>query len=178
MTEVAVLRKTQLTPTGLWSRLFGSLFVVTLAILLASCQSNPFNYRSGSVPEPGRISLQSRGETSSAWETRDLRLDYRCVRTGNTLKSSGSVAFADHLTYNFSHIDYFYLAVISLDPAGKVLDMQGLAVAGRGGLEPISFSREFTIPSNTSSVAFTYRGVARGPESDDYEYFWTYPVHR
>jgi hypothetical protein len=145
-----------------------------LIVVLAGCQGSLFSYKSGAVLESQRVPLPSENQISSSWASRDLRIDYRWTRTGDDLKISGQVEFADQLKYNYTRLDYFHLALIFVGQDGNVLEIGDLAPKTDNGIQSASFDTVMRLPPNTSYFAFSYQGVARTSESEDVD-FSNYP---
>lgn len=153
------------------------LVLLALIVFLAGCRGNLLSYKSGMVSESQRIPLPPGNQISSSWESRDLRIDYRWTRTGDDLKISGKVLFADHLKHNYTRLDYFILTLIFAGQNGNVLETRDLGAKADDGIESASFDTDVRIPPDTSHFAFSYQGVARTSESEDVD-FWNYPFRK
>jgi hypothetical protein len=149
-------------------------------VLMFGCQSLSFDPKGHTVPERSWIALPQAGEYSGTWTNEDLTLDYKFVRNQSQLRISGSIQFADRITKNFLIIQYFHLDAIPVDAQGKVLDMIGLTSAASVNTifdHSLEFNSILTLPSNTETIAFSYRGRAYGTEHGDIMDFWEYPVY-
>ncbi len=162
---------------GISRRLF---YVILSAFLLAGCQGIRLDPRSGTVPEEERIRIVTGEDRTGTWAGREIAIDYSYLADGNEMALSGKMNFADLLTYNYSYIEYVYLAVIFADAEGRVLDMTGVTSDRSIYFDPISFNRRIRIPLNAAYFTFTYRGEAYdgGSSGGDSSttYFWKYPI--
>ncbi len=78
------------------------------------------------------------------------------------MQLSGQVKFDNHLQYNFTSLDHFFLWIYFIDEEGKIIGDKAIAVAGyRKRLKNISFDHNLQMPSNVNGIAFGYDGTAR-----------------
>ncbi|HQN18090.1 MAG TPA: hypothetical protein PKV86_03080 [Syntrophobacteraceae bacterium] len=159
------------------------LWPILLMVLVFGCNSISVSPIGHTVPEVKWIALPQSGEYSGTWTNEDLSLPYKFLRNQSQLTISGSVRFADRITNSFKTIQYFHLDALPVDSQGKVLDMVALTTEGNVILEfnrSVAFSKDLTLPPNTASIVFSYRGRAYGGNSADGGGtidFWEYPVY-
>lgn len=157
--------------------------VLTVAVLLAGCQTTPFGMVGGTVAPAERIALPESGQQKGTFETRDLAVAYRLNRAGGNLNIDGTVHFAEYLKVTFGQLRNFNLGVAFVDAQGKVVGSRGLAnivwqVISVDGTLP--FQTAMQIPPGTTSIAFTYRGEVRSPDTEgsDNTSIWHFPIRK
>jgi hypothetical protein len=160
-------------------RLLSAVAAMGLAFLIAGCQTGPLYSGTGYVAPEDTVSV-AQGRGGGTWKGRDLSVAYKYSRDRGGMDISGTIDFADHMTYNFTNLHDFRLSVYFLDESGKVLLTNGLTTQ-RGGLDPIPFHSKLMLPAGAVSMAFSYQGTALegggGGEGGGVSYFWQYPVH-
>jgi hypothetical protein len=166
----------------------GGLRLLLCALLFASgCQPLLTNLRDYMVPEGKRIAIPESGEWSGTYETEDLTLAYRMIKTPGHLNISGSVVFARRISANFPLVTTFHLNAIRTDAQGKVQDMVGLMSVAYYYTEyitpsspPLFFNTMIPITESTRFIAFSYTGQAFDPTEYDGGGmdFWEYPLIR
>ncbi len=153
--------------------------VLCTILLVAACGGMSAFSEGGLVSEENSLSIPD-GQRNGRWNARELGVDYRYGREGQNLYLEGTVTFSRVLTYNFSGLQSFQLAVAFLDANGRVLAMQGL-MTDRGDFDPATFQKTLALPPGTMSMAFTFQGVALSSDSlgsGGLSSFWWYPIHR
>ena len=138
-------------------------------VLLSGCQGVFLTSSGRLVPPRDRINLAGAGEQAGSWQTRDLLIHYKYVRTADQLQISGDMQFGDYLRKVFPFIIYFHSGVLLLNDQGRVLATKNLATtnsyADSSTLVP--FRVTYALPPGTTAIAFTYTGQARSISSND-----------
>lgn len=155
------------------------MLLAVTALLVAGCQSVPVSYSKGVVPPSKQIQLEAGGERSGRYTTDDLSIDYSYVQSQDSLSISGSILFADRLTYSFPSIRNFHADLIFVDAQGRSLSIEGLTSSAMARSEdPLKFSLTVAVPYNSAAIAFSYRGLAiplRSRDGITSMYFDDYP---
>jgi len=142
-------------------------------IFLAACNASLFSYSNAIVGTENRIALLEGKSSKGSWNTRDLSVNYNYNMDANIMQLSGQVEFDNHLQYNFTSLDHFFLWIYFIDEEGKIIGNKVIAVAGyRRRLKNISFDHNLQIPSNANGIAFGYDG--RASESGEGETTWDF----
>jgi hypothetical protein len=163
----------------LFSTGFRLLGFMLVTVLMFGCQSLSVDPKGHTVPESNWVAIPRDGEYSGTWDNEDLSLKYRFFRNQNQIKISGSIQFADRITKTYLVIQYFHLDAIPVDAQGKVLDMIGLTSAGSVNTifdNSLEFTGTLTLPPDTQSIAFSYRGRTAGTKDGGFMDFWEYPL--
>jgi len=163
------------------------IFITIWAVLLVfGCQTISFDPRGRTVAEAQRITIPESGERVGVYNTEDLTLAYRMVRSPGQLNISGEIHFSDRLAENFPIVRYFHLDAILVDARGKVLEMTGLTSTAYFRTQyatPSDFAVTFKTPvaagENVQAVAFSYTGKAFDINTSDGSFmdFWEYPIY-
>jgi hypothetical protein len=113
------------------------------------------------VPAGSRIAIAEGVREQKSAQTQDVSLNYSYFRTQNSLEIQGDLWFVRRI----GDLQYFNLRLLILDTKGNVLQSSGLASAGGGGGDVLTFHRTLQLPENAASVAFAYQGMTRLHES-------------
>lgn len=154
--------------------------VLALGGLLGGCQGSLFNVQGQKLEAADRIAVQGGGPRTGQYRSPDLTLDYEYIRSGDSLKISGTIRFSTSFQGNFITVNTFNLSLMLADSQGTILAQDGLATAyNQGVADPVSFSKTSVIPASTASMAFQYSGSVAGSGKDGSPTpFWHDPVGR
>lgn len=153
---------------------------ILLLISLTGCQGAYYGYANKYVNDMDRVPISDMTQQYRLWQGPDLMIDYTSIINNGRLNLSGTIAFADRVTYNFPRIKYFHLDILFVDSQGKVLSafgvISGTALDSR---DRLAFSRVVPVPDRAVSFAFSYSGDAVGDDDDGggSNSFWHFPVH-
>jgi len=154
-------------------RIFTSSHILTPALLLlvffasAGCRHDLITYTDKVVKEDNRIYLKDGGPTPGVWKTEDLTLNYEYRKRGSDFEISGTIAFDQHLEYNYHSFTNFWFQVYFTDPEGIILAEQFLGTAGyKQEIEDMTFNKRFSLPPNAGAMAFGYSGKAEDASDD------------
>jgi hypothetical protein len=146
-----------------------AVLLLLAGMLLSGCQGSFLSSSGKLVPPRDRITLAAAGEQSGSWETRDLLIHYKYVRTANRLQISGNMQFGDYLRKVYPSIIYFHAGMLMLNEQGRVLATRSVATtnsyANSSTLVP--FRATYDLPPGTTAIAFTYTGQGRSISSGD-----------
>ena len=128
---------------------------------LAACQSGLTNYHGKTVDAQNRFDLQSGGQHKKSWQTKDLLIEFQYLREQQNLQISDLVKMQTHLLH-FNRLQNLFLSLHFVDAAGRVLvDENILSVGYRIEMpQQRPFKSNLTIPSDSTAIAFSYRGSA------------------
>ena len=147
--------------------------VLSLLLTLASCQGKFMSSQGRVVAEEKRIALQPEGSASGSWQGKqDLTVNYTATRNQDILQMAGDILLRKH-----KKLVSFQFSLVLIDADGKILDVVPVTTAGgRQKIEQIPFSREVTLPPDTSYFAFTYDGTTSGiGQGGSPKSFWSAP---
>ena len=137
------------------------IIAIGLLLGLLGCRHGVFTYNGRIVKPENRIPIMEGGPHTAVWKAEDLTVNYRYQRQDGTLEISGTVAFADHLVYNFRDFSNFILTLYFTDADGKILGDHTLTGAGMGQpIEEIPFHRRPALPPGAAGMVFGYQGRA------------------
>jgi len=138
--------------TGLW---------ILLLAGLAACQSGLTSYRGKTVDVANRFDLQERGPHKGSWQTRDILVEFQYLQAQQNLQISGLVKPQTHIL-NFNILKNLYVSLHFVDAGGKVLVDEAIVYAGYRIAMPekMAFKKNLKIPSDSTAIAFSYRGSA------------------
>ena len=142
------------------------IFYISLSLFFllffTACYANRFSYLDATVDMENRIALLEGKSHRGSWNTRDLLVNYNYKMDANILQLSGEVEFDNHLQYNFTYLEHFYLWIYFLDDESKIIGNKAIVVAGyRSRIENIPFHHNLQMPLNANGIAFGYDGRAR-----------------
>jgi len=139
-------------------------------ICLHGCMGGMAGWKGHNVRKDNRISIvETAGKTRGVWETGDLSLKYEYLIRGDRIELDGETILTDKLTH-FTTLDHLSIMVQFLDTEGMVLGHEILFMSSSRALIPmirISFNRSFALPSETTSMSFSYSGKVRDGSGDD-----------
>lgn len=159
---------------------------VILICTLTACQSRFLTYEGAMAKEESRVPLLDGGPHIGSWKTLDLQMEYRYVRTPDSLQIAGDLEFDSSLQFGFTTMERFYLRVNFLDTEGKVLESRAVVTSSyRKMIKKLTFERDLELPAGTRGMAFSYKGRVRdvggGTDSETGGqtewYFWRAPFH-
>jgi hypothetical protein len=161
----------------------GFLVAVLVAVLPSVSQANWFDYKGSKLNSVAVIPLQDGSRQSGHFSTPSVDIDYTYIRTGNTLKLSGTGRYDSSVRGNFLSIPRFYLRVYLADSQGRVLDYSGIVTTSyANSTDEFRFNQQMALPPGTAAMAFGYDGEALGGSGDRGQGagmpFWYLPVNR
>lgn len=154
-------------------------------IVLTGCHGVLLTYKGAMVRDGYLIALTDGTQRSASYQSPDLTIEYRWVRSGNELQISGLAKFTPRIRNGFTMIPYFHLSVFFTDAQGNILEDRWIATPGSD--DPNSqmrFSEKLLLPPGTANMAFSYSGQARdsgdaGKDNGGGETpFWQVPIVR
>ena len=136
--------------------------VAFAGIWFFACQAMPGLSGVGRiVPLEKRIALPGDGTNEAKWISHDLTLQYRYELRKNNLAITGAVDFASSLKTGFSTLNHFFLELVFIDEAGRILASRPLLTIGYGrAIDKFTFKRNTILPPDTVAMAFGFRGRA------------------
>lgn len=136
--------------------------VAVAAMWLFACQTMPGLSGVGRVvPLEKRILLSGDGTNEAEWISHDLTLQYRYELRENSFTITGTVDFASPLKTGFKTLDHFFLEMVFIDEAGRILASRPLLTLGYGrAIAKFTFKRSTALPPGTVAMAFGFRGRA------------------
>ena len=167
-----------------WVQRSGWLLALSI-VLLTGCQGILLTYKGAIVREGYLIALTDGTQRSGFYQSSDLTIEYRWVRSGNELLLSGLVKFTPRIRNGFNLISYFNLSLFFTDAQGKILEDRRIGAPGSGDPnDPMHLSEKLLLPPGTANMAFSYSGQARfsgsggkGDGGGDMP-FWQVPIVR
>ena len=136
--------------------------VAFAGIWFFACQAMPGLSGVGRiVPLEKRIPLPGDGTKEAKWTPHDLTLQYRYELRENNFTITGTVDFASSLKTGFKTLNHFFLELVFIDEAGRILASRPLLSLGYGRpIDKFTFKRSTTLPPGTVAMAFGFRGRA------------------
>ncbi len=125
-----------------------------------------------------QIALGHDVEKAGRYQSNDVVIDYKYVRSGDNMQLSGVLQFATAIQANFVIVRTFQLGLVLADAQGNILGRQGLATSYNDNVgDSISFSSSILVPPQATAMAFSYTGQAynSGRDSNPTN-FWLDPV--
>ena len=122
---------------------------------------------------------------SAVYQSPDLTIEYRWVRSGNELQLSGLAKFTPRIRNSFTMIPYFDLSLFFTDAQGNILEDRRIATPGSGDPDnQMRISEKLLLPPGTANMAFSYSGQARDSDGAGKNKgggdmpFWQVPIVR
>ena len=167
-----------------WVKRGGLLLAVSI-IVLTGCKGILLTYKGAVVRDGYLIALTDGTQRSASYQSPDLTIEYRWVRSGNELQLTGLAKFTPRIRNGFTMIPYFDLSVFFTDAQGNILEDRRIATPGSGDPDSqMRISEKLLLPPGTANMAFSYDGLARdtggaGEDNGGGEMpFWQVPIVR
>jgi hypothetical protein len=153
------------------------IFIILVTALLSGCAGTMTGSRQHPVGPDNQIQLERDREVTDFWTGRDLTLSYQYHLTGQTLRISGTIILAKHLTH-YTVMDHLRLHLYFVDAGGRTMSQVPVYTAPFRRWIPLlnlNFNRMITLPPGAEALAFTYDGkVSDGVGNDDGGISWNF----
>ena len=151
--------------------IFDFIFVIFL-LLAVACSRQMFSAEGKFVADDRQLDLKEGGPFPRDWQGKHLKIKYEYIRKKDDFQIMGDIIFKKE-----KKLWKFRCSIVFIDAAGKVLIVQGLAVAGgRRQIDKIPFKYELQLPPGAQSMAFSYSGESSGTgNSGSPKSFWSSP---
>lgn len=144
--------------------------LLCLGLLFWAGCANFLQPERGAVARPeARIALPENGVQRQTFEAGDVKIIYSLSGPGERFALSGTLVFAQSLTYSFPIITSFTVKMSFLDGAGRVLETIDITPVypAFGAVEKVDFRVSREAPPGSRAIAFNYFGVFRSYPADD-----------